>query len=52
MDVKINRKKIRKAIAPVAVPCSRGVVNRAGRMVFGQRQKTAGHPAVSPERDV
>lgn len=49
MDVKINRKKIRNAVAPAA-SCNRGQVNRIGHVYGGQRQKTAGYPAVSRER--
>lgn len=51
MDVKINRKKIRNAVAPAA-SCSRNQTNRIGLVFGGQRQKTAGHPVVSSERIV
>ena len=46
MDVKINRKKIRNTVAP----CSRNQANRIGYVYGGQRQKTAGYPAVARER--
>lgn len=51
MDVKINRKKIRNAVAPVA-SCSRNQAIRIGSVFGGQRQKPAGHLAVVCERIV